>query len=168
MGKPLSTQRSFLHYDADLCLGCHSCEVACKVEHNLPVGVNRVRVITEGPTIVDGELKLSFKHVRCLHCPHPPCIQACPTGAIKKRPDSIVFIDQSLCNGCQECAEVCPYNAIGFHPHNHWAEICDLCAKRLDNGLSPFCVQYCMSGALFFGTEDEFQHRKNDSHGAKI
>ena len=161
----MSVQKRFLYHDADLCVGCHSCEVACKVEHNLPVGVNRVHIINEGPTIVNGDLKLSFKHIHCRHCSHPPCIQACPTKAIKKRPDGIVFIDQSLCTGCQLCADACPYKAISFHPYQHWAEICDLCVNRLDEGLSPFCVQHCMSGALFFGTKDEFQQRKKIAAG---
>jgi len=156
----MTTQKRFLYHDTDLCLGCHSCEVACKMEHDLPAGVNRVRIVTEGPTIVSGELKLSYKRVYCMHCPQPPCLKVCPTGAIEKRPDGIVFIDQSRCTGCQVCAEVCPYDAISFHPHKHWAEICDLCVDRLDAGLSPFCVQPCMSGALFFGTEKEFQQRK--------
>jgi Fe-S-cluster-containing dehydrogenase component len=99
------------------------------------------------------------------HCPQPPCIKVCPTEAIKKRPDGIVFIDQSLCTGCQLCADACPYEAISFHPYQHWAEICDLCVNRLDEGLSPFCIQYCMSGALFFGTKDEFQQRKKIAAG---
>jgi Fe-S-cluster-containing dehydrogenase component len=29
----------------------------------------------------------------------------------------------------------------------------------LDQGLSPLCLQYCMSDCLFFGTEDEFKNR---------
>lgn len=150
----------FLYHDADLCMGCHSCEVACKMEHALPAGVNRVCVVTDGPTLVNGDLKLSFEHVRCMHCSKPPCIEVCPTNAIKKRPDGIVLIDQSLCTGCEDCAEACPYDAIDFHPSQDWAEICDLCVERLDEGLSPFCVQHCMSGALFFGTEKEFEQRK--------
>ena len=156
----MSTSRRLLYHDADLCMGCHSCEVACKLEHDLPVGVNRVRIITEGPIMVNGELKLNFKRVYCQQCPQPPCIKVCPNGAIIKRPDGVVYIDQPACNGCRACAEVCPYDAISFHPHKHWAEICNLCVDRLDEGLSPFCVKHCMSGALFFGTEEEFQQRR--------
>jgi anaerobic selenocysteine-containing dehydrogenase len=61
------------------------------------------------------------------------------------------------------CSDACPFDAIGFHPQEHRAEICDLCADRLDEGLSPFCVQHCMSGALFFGTEEEFKQRNQKS-----
>lgn len=156
----MSSQGKSLYYNGDLCIGCHSCEVACKVEHNLPAGVNRVQILAEGPTIINGELRLDFKRVACMRCPEPSCIEVCPTGAIKKRQNGVVLVNRSLCTGCQDCIEVCLYNAIKFHPQNGWAEICDLCADRLSEGLAPFCVQHCMSGALFFGTEEEFKRRK--------
>lgn len=156
----MSTRGKFLYYDGDLCMGCHSCEVACKVEHELPVGVNRVYILVEGPIVVNGELRLSFKRVACIHCPKPSCIKICPNRAIKKRPDGIMRVDPFLCTGCQDCAKTCPYGAISFHPQKYWAEICDLCAERRDQGLPPFCVQHCMSGALFFGTKEKFQQQK--------
>lgn len=156
----MSNQHKLLYFDAELCVGCHSCEIACKVEHNLPVGVNRVHIVTEGPNITKGGLQLGFKQVRCMQCPNPPCIRVCPTEAIKKRSDGIVTIDKSLCTGCQACAEACPYNAISFHPENSMAEKCDLCAERLDQGLLPFCLKHCMGSALFFGTSAEYRKRK--------
>ena len=167
----LNKPKKFLYHDEALCMGCHSCEVACKMEHDLPAGVNRVRIVTEGPTVVKGKLELTYKRIRCMHCPRPPCIKVCPTNAIKKRPDGIVYIDKSLCTGCQSCAEVCPYDAIDFHPYQNWAEICDLCVERLDEGLPPFCIKHCMSGAMFFGTEEEFKQRKQKiaaARGGKI
>lgn len=156
----MNNQIKLLYYDADLCVGCHSCEVACKLEYDLPVGVNRCYILSDGPTLVKGELQLKFKRVACLHCPEPPCAKICPTGAIKKRPDARIFIDICLYNGCQMCAEACPDNAIHFHPYKKWAEICDMCADRLDHGLPPFCVKHCMSGALFFGTKQDFLSRR--------
>lgn len=152
-------QRKLLHFEAERCMGCHACEVACKVEHNLPVGVNRVRILAEGHMADNGGLKRDFKRIACRHCPEPPCMEVCPTSAINKREDGIVFIDQTLCNGCQLCASACPYNAIEFRPDNSLAQICDLCIERLDQGLPPFCLQYCMGDSLFFGTEDEFRER---------
>lgn len=35
--------------DYELCTGCQSCEVACKVEHNFPVGKWGIRVFDDGP-----------------------------------------------------------------------------------------------------------------------
>ncbi len=29
------------YFDAESCIGCHTCQVACKDTHDLPVGVNR-------------------------------------------------------------------------------------------------------------------------------
>lgn len=156
----MSSRGKIIHYDSNLCVGCRSCEVACKVEHDLPAGVCRVRILAQGPTMVSGELRLEFKRIACMRCPKPPCLKACPTGAIKKRPDGIVVIDRALCTGCRSCAEVCPYGAIEFHPYSGQAEVCDLCAHRLDEGLAPFCVKHCMGGALFFGTREEYRQRK--------
>ena len=30
--------------DNRLCIGCHACTVACKSEHDIPIGVNRTHV----------------------------------------------------------------------------------------------------------------------------
>ena len=35
--------------DYEFCTGCQSCEVACKEEHNFPVGKWGIRVLDEGP-----------------------------------------------------------------------------------------------------------------------
>jgi Fe-S-cluster-containing dehydrogenase component len=162
-------QRKLLYYDAKRCMGCHACEVACKTQHNLPVGVNRVRIVTDGPTADRNQLERGFQRIACRHCAEPPCMEVCPTSAINKRGDGIVFIDQAQCNGCQLCASACPYNAIEFNPDKNWAEICDLCVERLDQGLSPFCLQHCMGGSLFFGTEDEFKkkYEEKEKNGSK-
>ncbi len=141
-------------------MGCHACEVACKAEHHLPVGVNRTRVVAEGPVIIKGKLELLFKRIRCLHCSNPPCLEACPVKAIRKRKDGIVFIVESLCTGCRSSAAVCPHEAIDFLSDSSIAQICDLCVHRLDKGQLPFCLKHCMSGALFFGTQEEFEHMK--------
>ena len=34
------TKLGFL-LDSDNCIGCHACTVACKIEHDVPLGVNR-------------------------------------------------------------------------------------------------------------------------------
>lgn len=35
--------------DYEYCTGCQSCEVACKTEHNFPVGKWGIRVFDDGP-----------------------------------------------------------------------------------------------------------------------
>ncbi len=156
----MQTPNRFLFFNPELCLGCHACETACKVEHKLPPTVNRARIMTEGPVLVKDKLELHFQRIRCLHCSNPPCVEACPTKAIHKRPDGIVCIGEDLCTGCRLCKSACPHNAIDFNPDSNIAEICDLCVNYLDAGQLPFCLKHCMGKALFFGTEDEFEQAK--------
>ena len=39
--------------DYKYCSGCHACEVACKQEHNFPVGKWRIKVYEKGPWKID-------------------------------------------------------------------------------------------------------------------
>lgn len=42
--------------DNEYCTGCHSCEVACKNEHNLPLGQWGIKVLELGPwQLMDGK-----------------------------------------------------------------------------------------------------------------
>ena len=53
------------------CIGCHACTVACKSEHEVPVGVNRtyVKQVEKG-TFPDS--KRLFSVMRCNHCTNAP------------------------------------------------------------------------------------------------
>lgn len=136
--------------DEKRCVGCQTCEVACKQENSLPVGPKWMVVISRIKE-VDGKLVMSFLHIRCMHCANPPCIPACPTNAITKRADGIVLIDPELCTGCMVCIEACPFAAPQFNPEKNTVEMCTLCVHRIEKGLEPACVQHCPSGALQFG-----------------
>ncbi|MBN2060835.1 MAG: 4Fe-4S binding protein [Deltaproteobacteria bacterium] len=146
-----------IFFDEDLCLGCHACEVACKAEHNLPPGVSRARILTDGPALVNEKLELKYRRVACRHCADAPCVKACPTDALHQKADGIVYVEEGLCSGCRSCAAVCPADAIDFHPETYVAQLCDLCLHRLKKGELPFCLKHCMGAALFFGTEQEFK-----------
>ncbi|MEM1587064.1 MAG: 4Fe-4S dicluster domain-containing protein [Candidatus Bathyarchaeia archaeon] len=130
-----------------LCIGCRSCEVACKQLHNLPPGVFRVKVEEMGPKYnANGKIIMRFRVVRCTQCEKPQCVDACPNGALMKRGDGIVVVDKSLCAGCKICIDACPINAIWFNPETRKIEKCDMCA---DKGLDePFCIKHCMTKAL--------------------
>ena len=74
------------------CCGCHTCEVACKQEHGLPVGPRIVKVVERSPL---------FMQFYCHHCEDAPCALSCPEVAIKKDPDTgVVLHDPEKCNGC--------------------------------------------------------------------
>ncbi|MFC1980086.1 4Fe-4S dicluster domain-containing protein [Chloroflexota bacterium] len=136
--------------DEERCVGCRSCEVACKSENNLPVGSQWMKVdmtIKE----VGGKLVASFPHRRCRHCAKPSCIDICPTNAITKRADGVVLINPELCNGCMACVEACSFGAPQFNPERNIMEMCTLCVHRIDKGLEPACVIHCPAGDLIFG-----------------
>lgn len=152
-GKPETEQK--VQYgmliDVRRCIGCHSCTVACKTEHDVPAGVNRswVEYVEKGeyPNVAR-----SFLPRLCNHCSVPQCVSVCPTGATYKRPeDGIVIIDSGVCIGCKYCIQACPYDARFLNPHTGFADKCDFCAHRVSRGLVPACVETCVGGARFFG-----------------
>jgi len=59
------------------CTGCLACEVACKQEHNLPVGPRWIRVHPDVRE-VNGELKFNYFVTECHRVSTPPCQAACP------------------------------------------------------------------------------------------
>ena len=148
--------------DSDLCIGCQACEVACKQENNIPVGPKWMRVIQVGPEEKGGKLTMSFVPMRCRHCGKPPCLDACPTGAITKRADGIVMIDPELCIGCKECIEACPFGIPQVNPETDVAEMCTLCRHRIDQGLEPACVLACPTRAISFGDINKLSDLKRE------
>jgi len=140
-----------LFIDLEYCTGCQVCEVACKQENNLPVGIKWINVVQVGPRMVGGKLKLDFVPMRCRHCVKAPCIDSCPTDAISKRSDGIVLIDPELCNGCMACFEACPFGVIQLNPETQVAQKCTLCVHRTDAGLEPACVHHCPAQCMYFG-----------------
>lgn len=62
---------------ADNCVGCLACEVACKQEHDLPVGIRWIRVFPDLRE-VGGRWRLNYEVTECGHTGPPPCQSACP------------------------------------------------------------------------------------------
>jgi len=139
------------------CIGCEACEIACKQEHNLPVGPRWIRVTTDSPKLIDGKLQLRYSVSHCLHCTEPGCLTSCPQNAITKREDGIVLIDADLCTGCRACVDGCPIGVMQFDDNKGLAEKCDLCVARHDRGLNPVCVNACPNKCIYYGyTSDIF------------
>lgn len=122
------------------CWGCKACEVACKQENRAPDGVRLISISEEGPFQVDGRWHFVFRANRCRHCENPVCLTACPAGAISRRADSVVVLDQDSCTGCRACVSACPFDAISFDEKGTVAAKCNLCHHRLDNALLPACA----------------------------
>jgi Fe-S-cluster-containing dehydrogenase component len=149
----MSTKRQHaLMVESARCIGCHSCEVACKLEHDLPAGPRPVKVIQIGPLECESGLTMRYESVTCFHCDRPACVTACPTGAMQKRPDGLVFSDPTLCIGCQTCAVACPFGVPELNPATGKIAKCDGCRERVDRGLWPACALKCPTGCLSFGS----------------
>ncbi len=136
------------------CIGCHACTVACKAEHDVPVGVNRtwVKYIEKGEFPNTRRL---FSVMRCNHCDDAPCVEICPVTALYRRDDGIVDFDNRRCIGCKACMQACPYDALYIDPNTHTAAKCNYCAHRVDIGLEPACVNVCPEHAIISGNMDD-------------
>ncbi|HVA73825.1 MAG TPA: 4Fe-4S dicluster domain-containing protein [Acidimicrobiales bacterium] len=136
--------------DQTRCIGCHACTTACKSENEVPLGVTRtyVKSVEVGSF---PQVRRAFQVTRCNQCEDAPCVAACPTEAMYRRPDGIVDFDKRICIGCKACIAACPYDAIFINPEDHSAEKCNFCAHRLEVGLEPACVTVCPTEAILVG-----------------
>jgi len=136
--------------DQNRCIGCHACTVACKEEHEVPVGVFRTWV----KHIEKGAFPQTSRHfgvLRCNHCDAAPCIDICPTHALYRRGDGIVDFDNARCIGCKSCMQACPYDALYIDPNSNTAAKCNFCAHRVEQDLNPACVIVCPTQAIIAG-----------------
>jgi Fe-S-cluster-containing dehydrogenase component len=136
--------------DQDKCIGCHACTTACKSENEVPLGVTRT-FVKSAEVGTFPQVRRAFQVTRCNQCTDAPCVTACPTQAMYRRPDGIVDFDKTICIGCKACIAACPYDAIFINPEDHSAEKCNMCAHRLDVGLEPACVTVCPTEAILVG-----------------
>ena len=139
---------------ADSCIGCHACTVACKSEHDVPLGVNRtwVKYIETGSFPNTGR---TFSVMRCNHCDDAPCMTICPTSALHRADNGVVDFDDSRCIGCKACMNACPYDAIYINPETNTAHKCNFCNHRVEVGLEPACVVVCPTHAIISGDLDD-------------
>ncbi len=158
------TQYAFF-VNSDACSGCKTCQVACKDRYDLPPGIHWRRVIeiaAGGWQQIDGawvSTVVAYNlSVACHHCVEPLCADACPSDAIWKREDGLVFIDESRCTRCYKCRSACPYDAIRYDPGPGVSK-CHFCPDELAAGRPPICVAACPNRALDFGDLGELREK---------
>lgn len=147
------------------CTGCKACQIACKDKNNLPIGVRWRRVfqyeggewIDQDGTMVPSNVFAYAVSAACMHCQNPVCTHVCPTGAMYKREDGIVLIDEDRCIGCRYCSWACPYGAPQFNEDLGVMTKCNMCADLVEKGERPACVEACPYRALDFGPIEELQ-----------
>jgi len=141
--------------DITKCIGCRSCEQACKQIHGFPQETE-AKLSTTAYTVVE-ERGDRFVRRMCMHCQDPACASACLVGALKKTADGPVTYDAAKCIGCRYCLVACPFNV----PKYEWTKLvpfvkkCDMCAARQAQGQPPACVEACPVQASIVGTRDD-------------
>jgi carbon-monoxide dehydrogenase iron sulfur subunit len=138
----------------DRCLSCHSCELACAVEHSRSKSLHQAVAETPQPkrrVYVEALEANQSLPVLCRHCEEAPCLHACIAGAISRVQD-VVITNPDKCIGCWTCVMVCPYGVIGRHLEEHKAYRCDRCPDRT----VPACVTACPTKALVYGSVEEY------------
>ena len=151
----------------DRCIGCYTCQIACKDEH---VGNAFPPITKPQPTfdhfwirIHEVERVLSPSHIRvhyitipCQQCGDAPCMKEAKEDAIYRRQDGIVIIDPVKAAGQKQLVQSCPYEVIFWNEAENLPQKCTFCAHLLDDGWKePRCVQTCPTGCLNFGDLDD-------------
>ncbi len=145
--------KALIFVDVKKCLGCRSCEIECAVSHS--ISKELLKAIKEIPS-PQHRIRLESLEgfsipLHCRHCEAAPCIQACPTKAIKRdNIDAPVVIDGNVCVGCSSCVIVCPFGIPRLSKDGKVVIKCDLCMERLASEEEPACVVACPTGALKF------------------
>jgi len=131
------TKRMRLVTDSEVCCGCKSCEVACSAAHGRTYSpdLSRIRITSD-------EKQCTDTPVVCHQCGSASCVKACPTGALRRDPETGgLHLDGHLCTSCGACVKACPFGAIRMSPAVK-PLVCDLCEGN------PACARRCPTGAV--------------------
>ncbi len=170
-GKIPSVDRMGILIDTTGCVGCRSCETACRAAHDLsgePVhaapdtsvaqvrrrpGNGSLTVINQYPGREEPGHPTYVK-VQCMHCDYPACESACIVGAIAKKENGPVVWDSDKCIGCRYCMVACPFQIPSFEYEEALKPDivkCDFCFERITAGGLPACVEICPMEVLTYG-----------------
>jgi carbon-monoxide dehydrogenase iron sulfur subunit len=122
------------------CVGCHTCELACAIEHSEAKDIERMMLAGEKPGYrihVETYGPRSIP-ISCQHCEEAACVLACPTGV------------------------------MAMSPTGKSAFKCDLCVARLARGLQTACVSSCPTRALHLEDEGAANREKRKLAVARL
>jgi len=151
---PLVSEENLVVFiDAERCMGCRACELACAVEHSMGKDLYRLVHTPEKPLprIRIVAIDSLYIPMKCQHCRNAPCVAVCPTKALYYTPEGFVEVDTTRCIGCLLCLAACPFGHPRYDPGTRAIVKCDFCVDRVRSGRLPACVEACPTGALKFG-----------------
>lgn len=153
----------------DKCRACRRCEVACIAAHHGMSFKEAMKHRDELVSRVQVVKAEGFKTtVRCHQCPHAPCVNVCPTGALQQDEQGRIIMRVQYCVACKMCMAACPYGTITMETigmpsvdgedgetlaqraRREVAVRCDMCrAWRVENGKRiTACMEACPAHAL--------------------
>lgn len=145
------------YVDLQRCIGCRTCQVACKDRRDLQSAGPRPRRVDSFECGTYPDVDLFHLALSCNHCDDPACVAGCPTAALHKAGDGTVQYDADRCVVCRNCMTVCPYGAPQHDEDANLIAKCDACKALRDAGRNPVCVDACPMRAIEFGELDELR-----------
>ncbi len=150
------------YLDMTRCVGCRTCQVACKDKNRIMVPGTLFRHVESWETGTFPDAHVYHTSTSCNHCENPLCVASCPQGALYKDDDGAVVLDGDACIGCQACVEACPYGACHYFEEENLVHKCDTCKVLREAGGNPACVDSCPMRALDFGDAEEIKQKYGD------
>jgi len=154
--------KTMMFVDTSKCIGCRSCQVACKQWHSLPAETTSFSGSYTNPTnlskntltlvkfteFVDSRGKLHFFMMKrqCMHCNQAKCQVRCPKGVEKTGEGFVVFNEYCTpenvrlkrgelpANAKQIFLDCCPYGIPSYDTVTNTFHKCDFCFNRFDGG----------------------------------
>ncbi|EAW6017940.1 dimethylsulfoxide reductase subunit B [Salmonella enterica] len=164
----MTTQYGFF-IDSSRCTGCKTCKLACKDYKDLTPDVSFRRIYEyaggdwqEDNGVWHQNVFAYYLSISCNHCEDPACTKVCPSGAMHKRDDGFVVVNEEVCIGCRYCHMACPYGAPQYNAAKGHMTKCDGCYDRVAKGKKPICVESCPLRALDFGPIDELRKKHGE------
>ena len=141
--------------DITMCVGCNTCQDACKRQNKLS-GDAETKLSATAYTALEEHKGVTVRRM-CQHCEKPTCASVCPVGALAKQPEGPVTYDESKCIGCRYCMQACPFQVPRYEWSSTYPRVqkCRFCYDRVKNGLQPACAEACPTGATKFGSRED-------------
>ncbi|MBR3181845.1 MAG: 4Fe-4S dicluster domain-containing protein [Eggerthellaceae bacterium] len=159
-----------LCFDAQKCVGCYACAVACMDQNDIDVVGDGLmyRHVSHVEEENADEVRIVHVSIACLHCEAAECLDACPSGALRRDIASgAVIVRRELCIGCHACAMACPFGIPRFG-RDGTMQKCDACYARTRFGYEPACAEICPTGALSYADVNEAAGSKLSRFGKTL